>query len=251
MLPLIFARRKEVKPRMCQDPSIFLLPLAQQISALRQKLQAGGFEACFVGGCVRDACRGVEAQDIDLATDATPEQMKALLPDFKPLETGVRHGTLTFTCGGRSVEMTTYRTENGYTDHRRPDAVTFSSSLEEDLARRDFTVNAMAWSPEHGLTDPFGGREDLQKRVIRCVGQAKVRFAEDALRMLRALRFSSVLGFSLDADTEQALHDRREDLRFVSAERVLAETERLLCGKEAGRVILKYTDVLGVWLPEL
>ncbi|MBR7141991.1 MAG: HD domain-containing protein [Clostridia bacterium] len=218
---------------------------------MRQRLQQHGFEVHFVGGCVRDACLGVQAKDADMTTNALPDQMKEVLADFKLLETGLRHGTLSVFCEDCPVEITTYRVEKEYADHRHPDGVSFTSSLAEDLARRDFTVNAMAWSPETGLTDIFGGIRDLEAGIIRCVGNAQKRFFEDALRMLRALRFASVLDFTLDEEVCQALRESREELRFVSAERVLTELNGLLCGKAAARVMTEYTDVVGVWLPEL
>ncbi len=220
-------------------------------SAVLRRLNDAGFAAWFVGGCVRDALLGRTPGDFDVATDALPEQVQAVFADRRVIPTGLRHGTVTVLLEQRAFEITTFRREAAYSDHRHPDSVSFTSSLEEDLARRDFTVNAMAWHPEHGLFDPFGGREDCEAGVIRCVGEPELRFREDALRILRALRFSSVLGFPIAPQTAAAAVLCRELLNFVSAERVAAELVKLLCGGDVLRVLLDFPEVLGVPVPEL
>lgn len=173
---------------------------------------------------------------------------KTVMPFSKP---GARHGTVSICFGKRAYEITTFRTESAYRDHRRPDSVKFISSLKEDLSRRDFTINALAFYKEEGLLDYFGGENDLKNRTIRCVGEPNVRFAEDALRILRALRFSAVLDFSMEPDTAAAVHTCREWIRTVSAERICAEFSGILTADGAVRILRDYIDVLGVFLPEL
>ena len=175
--------------------------------AVLEALEAAGHEAWFVGGWVRDALRGVAAHDVDVCTSARwQDSERALVAAGMTVhETGVDHGTVTAVVDGRPVEVTTYRVDGAYTDRRHPDSVTFVSDVREDLARRDFTVNAMAWHPVRGLVDPFGGREDLARGVIRAVGEPPVRFGEDALRVLRAVRFACRLGFAIEPATQGAL----------------------------------------------
>ena len=186
-------------------------------------LRAAGHEAYVVGGCVRDSLLGRVPVDWDVTTSALPEETKAVFSGAPVIETGIRHGTVTVLVDGEPVEITTYRVDGPYSDGRRPDSVAFTRSLREDLARRDFTVNAMAWSPETGLADPFGGADDLRGGVIRSVGDPARRFQEDALRILRALRFSAALGFSVEVKTAGALRAGRALLGKVSAERITAE----------------------------
>lgn len=214
-------------------------------------LEAKGFEAYLVGGCVRDALLGNQAKDFDLTTNAKPEELCEVFSAYRVIDTGLSHGTLTVLCAGLALEITTFRTESGYSDGRHPDQVHFTASLREDLARRDFTINAMAYHPKTGLVDFFEGERDLEAREIRCVGDADARFREDALRILRALRFASVLGFSIEADSERALRRQVGGLRRISRERVREELGKMLCGKDVGSVLLRYIDVLGELLPEL
>ncbi len=189
-------------------------------------LRARGYGAYLVGGCVRDMLLGVRPQDWDVCTSALPEQVLALFPDSRP--TGLKHGTVTVRVRSRQVEVTTFRKEGGYTDHRRPDNVTFVSDLREDLSRRDFTINAMALTPEGLLVDPFGGAEDLRGRCIRCVGEPERRFEEDALRMFRALRFAARLGFVIQEETWAALREKAPLAACLAPERVRDELEKLL-----------------------
>lgn len=222
---------------------------AQALQVL-QTMEENGFEAYLVGGCVRDLLRGKKPQDWDMTTSARPEQVLALF-EGHAIPTGLQHGTVTVRADGYSFEMTTFRVDGDYEDHRHPDHVTFTDSLAEDLKRRDFTVNAMAMDLRGKLTDLHDGREDLTAGVIRCVGDARKRFSEDALRILRAIRFSSALGFQLEEETEKAVHELAPLLRDVAAERIREELLKLLCGENTVRVLLRYPDVLGVFLPEI
>ncbi|MCL2239462.1 MAG: CCA tRNA nucleotidyltransferase, partial [Defluviitaleaceae bacterium] len=200
-------------------------PEAQKILST---LESAGFEGFVVGGCVRDVLRGITPKDWDITTNATPHQVKALFP--RTFDTGIRHGTISVLENRKPYEVTTYRIDGTYTDARRPDSVTYASSIEEDLSRRDFTMNAIAYSPAHGFADPFSGREDIAAKIIRCVGDPAHRFGEDALRMLRALRFAGTLGFAVDPATLTAISAQKENLARISAERVREELTRLLCG---------------------
>ena len=212
-------------------------------------LRAAGYEAYVVGGCVRDSLLGRRPGDWDVTTSALPEETKAVFSGAPVIETGVRHGTVAVLVDGEPGEITTYRVDGPYSDGRRPDSVAFTRSLQEDLARRDFTVNAMAWSPGTGLVDPFGGADDLRGKSIRCVGDPARRFQEDALRILRALRFSSSLGFSIEAETAAALRADRARLEKVSAERIAAELVKLVCGAGAPRVLREFPEVVARVLP--
>ena len=189
-------------------------------------LGRAGHSAALAGGCVRDSLLGRRPHDWDVTTSALPEQVLALFPRTVP--TGLPHGTVTVLSRGGAVEVTSFRAEGAYSDHRRPDSVAFGCSLEEDLARRDLTVNAMAMDAAGHVTDPFGGRADLARRLIRCVGEPERRFTEDALRMLRAVRFAAQLGFSLEARTAAALASCAPLLERVSGERIRAELEKTL-----------------------
>lgn len=189
-------------------------------------LQARGYVAYLVGGCVRDMVLGVRPHDWDICTSALPEQVMAVFPGALP--TGIRHGTVTVRVNSRSVEVTTFRSEANYTDHRHPETVRFVGELTADLGRRDFTVNAMALSPDGLIMDPFGGLEDLERRCIRCVGSPELRFEEDALRMFRALRFSARLDFDIEGDTLAAIEKKAPLAAALAAERVRDEVEKTL-----------------------
>ena len=216
-----------------------------------ERLEQRGFESWFVGGVVRDLLRGAEAHDSDLASAATPQDVIAAFPDDPVLTTGARHGTVTVVVDHVPVEVTTFRTETTYADSRHPDEVRFASKLEDDLSRRDFTVNTMALHPTRGLVDLFGGREDLRRGVIRCVGDPAERFREDALRILRALRFASKLSFCLDAATADAARRGKGSLSLLSRERVQSECTGLLCGENVRQVIVSYYDILSQPFPFL
>lgn len=189
-------------------------------------IQSRGHLAYLVGGCVRDVIMGVKPQDWDICTSALPEEVLELFPGSRP--TGLKHGTVTVCIGSRSSEVTTFRTEGDYRDHRRPDSVTFVSDLITDLSRRDFTMNAIALSADGMIADPFDGASDIEKRTIRCVGEPKLRFSEDALRMFRALRFSARLGFTIEYETMRAIEAKASLAAELSPERVRDETEKIL-----------------------
>lgn len=194
-----------------------------------RRLEKAGYEAFFVGGCVRDLLLGRRPQDWDVCTSALPTQVMEVFP--RALPTGLQHGTVTVRLGGGHVEVTTFRADGEYRDHRRPESVNFVRNLEEDLLRRDFTINAMALSPDGKLTDLCGGREDLQNRIIRSVGDPHARFNEDALRMLRALRFSAQLGFAIEANTWNAVCECAKLASELASERVREELEKILCSR--------------------
>lgn len=214
-------------------------------------LTTAGHEAYLVGGCVRDLLRGVEPHDWDICTSARPEETEACFYGQRVLETGLRHGTVTVLEGSESYEITTYRVEGPYSDCRRPDFVRFVPSLEADLARRDFTMNAMAMDLDGNLKDPFGGAEDIRNRVIRCVGDADQRFQEDGLRVMRALRFAAVLGYHIEEKTARAIRKNRHMLLCVAAERINVELCKLLVGVKAGEILRQYPDILCQIWPQL
>ena len=216
-----------------------------------KRLHDAGFQAYVVGGCVRDTLLGLAPKDWDVCTSALPHEMQRVFADCHVIETGLQHGTLTVMFDHEPYEVTTFRVDGEYTDHRHPDEVIFVADVREDLSRRDFTVNAMAWSEESGVVDAFGGQEDLEKRLIRCVGDPRKRFDEDALRIMRAMRFASVYGFAIDPDTDAAIHELKHTLSGVAAERIRVELQKLLCGKDAGRILRAYRDVIFTIFPAM
>lgn len=228
------------------DSSIF-----EKANKVISALTKAGYEAYIVGGFVRDMIMGREPHDADITTSATPEKVKEVFKDFKTIDTGLIHGTVTVLFEGTAFEITTYRTEKGYSDNRHPDSVAFTSSLKEDLSRRDFTVCALAFNEKEGFIDLFGGKEDIERKVIRCVGEAKKRFEEDALRILRCLRFASVLSFDIEKNTKKALFECKDLLLKISHERIFAEISKLLCGENAHTIIKDYSEILEVILPEI
>ena len=215
------------------------------------RLNKHGHRAYVVGGCVRDCLLGIMPKDWDICTSALPEEMQRIFRDQHVVETGLKHGTLTVVIDHIPYEVTTFRVDGEYTDHRHPDEVRFVRDVREDLARRDFTVNAMAYHPEEGLVDAFGGQEDLAAGIIRCVGEAERRFDEDALRILRALRFASTYCFAIEEHTAAAVHSLKETLADVAAERIRVELAKLLCGKGAGDILRSYHDVMGQVIPQV
>lgn len=213
------------------------------------KLEKNGFEAYFVGGCVRDSFLQIKTHDSDICTSATPQQIKACFK--KTVDTGLRHGTVTVLTDEGMFEVTTFRREGTYSDGRRPDYVTFSSTLIDDLSRRDFTMNAIAMDKNGNIYDPFDGLSDIRKGIIRAVGNPDNRFYEDALRIVRALRFSATLGFQIEEKTATALLNQKQRLEHISVERIFSELKRLLIGKNVGEVLTSYRDVFGQIIPEL
>lgn len=214
------------------------LLLPEYVRRLMALLEASGEEAYVVGGGLRDALLGKEPSDYDLATSASPERMCEIFSDFRTVGSGLKHGTLTVICDRHPIEITTFRVDGSYTDSRHPDSVSFTRSIEEDLARRDFTVNAMAYNERRGLIDLYGGREDLRDGVIRAVGDPERRFQEDALRILRAFRFSALLGFDIDAPTLAAAEKCRGGLDNIARERIGSEFLKLICAPHPERPLL-------------
>ncbi len=225
------------------------IQIPEKVNTIIQTLTAAGHEAYAVGGCVRDAVLGREPADWDVTTSASPYEVKALFS--RTIDTGLQHGTVTVMLGKEGFEVTTYRVDGEYEDCRHPKEVQFTKSLLEDLKRRDFTINAMAYNEECGLVDAFDGIGDLQRGIIRCVGDAGERFTEDALRMLRAVRFSAQLGFGLEADTRAAIQKLCGNLRKVSAERIQVELVKLLVSPHPERLLDAWeTGMTKVFLPE-
>lgn len=216
-----------------------------------ETLKANGFEAYLIGGSVRDFIMELPIGDIDITTSATPTQVKEVFKDFRVIDTGIKHGTVTVLIDKEPIEITTYRSEGAYTDNRHPDSVTFSKSLSDDVIRRDFTMNAIAYDFTDGFCDLAGGIQDIRNKTIRCIGDAQTRFREDALRILRALRFSSVLNFTIEEGTKNAIHECKDLLKNISAERIRDEFTKLICGKNAYSVLKEYSDVISVFIPEI
>lgn len=208
------------------------------VKQIIRTLEQAGYEAYIVGGCVRDALLSRKPHDWDITTSARPSCVKELFA--RTVDTGLKHGTVTVMIGRESYEVTTYRIDGAYLDGRHPEEVSFTALLPEDLKRRDFTINAMAYHPERGLVDLFGGQEDLKNRIVRCVGNAKERFSEDALRMMRAVRFSAQLDFSIAEDTKEAVRALAPNLCRVSHERICDELLKLLCSEHPGRFLDLY-----------
>ena len=212
------------------------LTLDPGAAALLDTLHAAGYAAYAVGGCVRDSLLGRTAHDWDLCTSALPQQVMELFGAEQCIPTGLQHGTVTIKYGGQLYETTTFRTEGSYTDGRHPDAVQFVPDVREDLARRDFTINAMAYNEAEGLVDPFGGQKDLQNGLLRAVGEPQQRFTEDALRILRLYRFAARFGFALDAATARAARQLAPHLDCISAERIQEELAKLLAARSRGHI---------------
>lgn len=230
------------------------IKIPEDVSKVIDALAQNGYEAYVVGGCVRDAMLGREPNDWDVTTSAKPEETVKIFSvreGFRAIPTGIAHGTVTVVCEGTPIEVTTYRIDGEYSDSRHPDSVEFTSDIAADLSRRDFTVNAMAYSPTLGLVDVHGGTRDLEAGVIRCVGEPKKRFSEDALRIMRALRFASQLGFTIDKDTGDAARELAPTLENIAKERITAELSKLILGKSAPSVLSVHADVIASVLPML
>jgi len=226
-----------------------VIAVPPEIREILAGLRSAGFQACPVGGCVRDSLLGRTPGDWDVCTSARPEEVIALFGEARTVPTGLRHGTVTVLLRGGRAEVTTFRSDGEYSDHRRPDGVSFVSSLSEDLARRDFTVNAMALNADGSIADPFGGRSDLTAGLIRAVGDPETRFREDALRILRALRFAARLDFRIEPETGTAMRTCRALLHSLSAERVWSELQGFLSAAAPGRLAVEYAPVLAEVLP--
>lgn len=214
-------------------------------------LQNNGHSAYIVGGCVRDSILGRTPHDWDICTSATPSEMLEIFKDKKIIETGLQHGTVTVVVNGEPYEITTYRIDGIYSDNRRPDTVTFTDKLVEDLRRRDFTINAMAYNDEEGLIDPFNGMEDIKYKKISCVGRAEDRFGEDALRILRAIRFAAQLEFAIMPGTDWEIHKQYKNLENISIERINSEFCKIASSDDFCVELLLYKDVFSLFIPEL
>ncbi len=225
--------------------------IPETVSYALAKLRQAGFEAWLVGGCVRDHLMGRTPSDYDITTSAEPSETEAAFAGERLIETGLKHGTVTVLLGGEPLEITTFRTEGAYSDGRHPDSVAFTRSLREDLARRDFTMNAIAWDGGERFEDPFGGRADIAAGCIRCVGDPRERFREDGLRILRAVRFAAALGFEVEEETAAAARECRGMLARISGERIYAELTKLLTGGHVLPVLTAYPEILCEVIPEL
>ncbi len=228
-----------------------MIQIPEYALAVVNRLEDYGFEAYVVGGCVRDSLMGRSPADWDVCTNATPQEVLRVFRRFHVIKTGLQHGTVTVRSQQQNVEVTTFRLDGAYSDNRHPDAVTFVSRVQEDLARRDFTINAMAYSPARGLVDAFGGQEDLAAGLIRCVGEPDERFNEDGLRILRALRFAARFGFALERETAYSIRRNRHLLANISAERLFKELKGILCGAGVLDILLAFPEVFAVFIPEL
>lgn len=215
------------------------------------ELEKSGFQAYIVGGCVRDMIMGRSANDFDVTTNALPDKIIEIFSADRVIPTGIKHGTVTVIHDGEAFEITTFRVDGAYTDSRRPDSVSFTASLREDLARRDFTMNAVAMDLSGKIFDFFGGVSDIENKLIRCVGEPEQRFTEDALRILRAVRFSSVLGFEIEHGTADYAVKLKDRLDFISAERIRSEFVKLLCGKNVVDTLMRYREIIGQIIPEI
>ncbi|MCH5321553.1 MAG: CCA tRNA nucleotidyltransferase [Eubacterium sp.] len=229
------------------------MTISENAKAVISALENAGYEAFAVGGCVRDYIMKRPCDDIDITTSAKPDELEKVLKDnnIKFIETGLKHGTVTAVFNGDTFEITTYRTDGDYKDSRHPENVEFVTDIKEDLSRRDFTVNAMAYNDSVGIVDLFGGQADIENKIIRAVGNADKRFKEDALRIMRAIRFASVLSFDIEPDTKKAIFENKELLKNVSAERIFTELSKLLMGDNVFNVLVEYREIIAVVIPEL
>ena len=223
--------------------------LPMNVKIVLEALHNNGHLAYVVGGCVRDFLLGKEPKDYDVATSALPEQIMDVFKGYEVIPTGLQHGTVTVVVGGTPIECTTFRVEIGYSDGRHPDNVLFALSVEDDLMRRDFRMNAIAYNPWHGLVDPYNGIKDLENKTIRCMGNPYDRFNEDGLRVLRALRFAAQLGFDIEEGTTKAIHDCKHLLDNISKERIQSELCKILMSNHCGcEVLEEYQDVINMFL---
>lgn len=229
----------------------FNITIPSDVLSIMQRLNNAGYESYVVGGCVRDAILGKEPHDWDICTNAIPEKIMDIFEGENVIPTGLQHGTITVCINNVPYEITTFRIDGEYSDNRRPDSVKFLSSINEDLGRRDFTMNAIAYSPNTGMIDPFGGVNDIKNRIIRCVGNPDERFNEDALRMLRAMRFASTYEFLIQQNTEDSLHKNKELLNNIACERVCSELVKMLMGSGVLQVLLDFNDVIAIIVPEI
>lgn len=229
----------------------YVIKIPDYCKFIFEKLENSGFECYAVGGCVRDSIMGFEPDDWDFSTNAKPENICDIFSSYKLIEIGKKFGTICVVSENRTFEITTFRNDGAYTDNRHPDEVLFCNNIQDDLSRRDFTVNSIAYSEKTGIIDPFGGIGDIEKRIIRCTGEPIKRFSEDALRIFRAIRFSSVLGFDVEKETYDAIFTLKENLLSVHPHRIKKELIKFLCGKNVSSALLNYKEVLAVVIPEI
>lgn len=227
----------------------FILP--SFVTTALNLIENSGFEGYIVGGCVRDTIMNKEPNDWDITTSATPEEMKKIFSEYRTIDTGIKHGTVTVIIENNFLEITTMRLDGEYKDNRRPEYVVFTKDIVNDLSRRDYTMNAIAYNPNTGLIDPFDGLNDIKNKIIRCVGEPDKRFNEDALRIIRGLRFSSTLGFIIEERTAQSIIKNKALLQNVANERIRVELLKLLCGKDVKRILLDFSTVIFEIIPEL
>lgn len=227
------------------------IKLPDEVVTIINTLESAGHEAFCVGGAVRDSVMGISPGDWDITTSAVPTETQELFKNFKTVDTGLKHGTLTVIINHKPFEVTTFRIDGDYEDNRHPKNVLFTPDLKNDLARRDFTVNALAYNSSTGIIDLYGGQNDIYNSIIKTVGDPDKRFNEDGLRILRALRFAAVLGFEIDPETSLSIHRNKNLLKNISAERINVELTKLICGKNAFKVLMEYSDVLCVFIPEI
>ncbi len=225
--------------------------ISKQALITMEMLEDSGYEAYLVGGSLRDIIMGREVHDFDVTSSAKPQEVMSVFADFKVIPTGLKHGTVTVLIEGEPIEITTFRNESGYSDGRHPDSVNFAASVIEDLGRRDFTMNAMAYRINGQLVDLFGGQEDIANKLVRTVGEASERFSEDGLRILRAIRFAAVFGFDVAAETRRAIHELGYMIEKVSEERIASEFNKILLSNKPGKYLREYKDILCIFIPEL
>ena len=231
---------------------IFLkIQLPENVQLILDTLKQNGYIGYIVGGCVRDSLIGITPQDWDICTDALPEKIKECFSDFNTFDAGIKHGTISVVIDSNVYEVTTFRIDGEYSDNRHPDKVTFTDDITKDLSRRDFTINSIAYNDESGIIDPFNGIADLKANILRCVGNPDNRFNEDALRILRALRFASVYQLKIDDLTAIAVIKNKNLLKNIASERIQVELNKLLCGNGAEEILNNYREVFAVFIPEL
>ena len=227
-----------------------IINIPKEVKTALNTLHANGYEAYIVGGCVRDSIMGIIPSDWDIATSAKPEEVLLCFNDRRTIETGIKHGTVTVIINKMQIEITTYRIDGEYSDNRRPDDVLFTDKIEFDLKRRDFTINSLAYN-KNGIIDLFGGLNDINNKIVKCVGDADERFNEDGLRILRALRFASVLTFYIEENTSDSIHRNKNLLNNISMERINIEFNKMIMGRNFQNILLEYREVIGVFLPEI
>ena len=225
--------------------------IPEEVTEIINRLENAGYEAFCVGGAIRDSIMGISPGDWDITTSALPHHTQETFKDFKTVDTGLKHGTLTVIINHKPFEVTTFRIDGEYGDNRHPENVEFTRNIEDDLARRDFTVNALAYNTKKGIVDLYGGQDDIYNGIIKTVGNPDKRFNEDGLRIMRALRFSAVLGFEIEKETAISIHKNKDLLKNISAERIAVELTKLVCGKNAFNILMEYSDVLSVFIPEI